>query len=477
MRGLTITERLRLGLGLVTTGRFLSRTPFWPARRLREWQLDRVRAMVVHAYENVPFYRRHYDAARVKPSDLKTLEDLSRFPLVTKEDIIANYPDQTLANGHRLGDLIVSRSSGSSGKVLDIAYDSRAMLVYVLAGLRMYSMGFRYRPWHRQTYIYTSPYPVRSLFGLFPTHFIHTLTPIGQTLKELAAHPPDLLVCYPSHLKQIVAAARLQNLSIRPRMVSVNSEMSTGAERAALSHALGCPVLDEYSSEELTRIAAQCLHGNYHLFEDINYIETIDNSGHPTVGPGLIVGTNLYNTAMPMIRYVQNDIGEVRPLPCACGRKFRHLVGLQGRKNDAFTLPSGRVLSSGFLLDATYGMLLDFRDAVSDFCLVQERPDSVLLQVVAGPSWNNVAAIDAEKRFNSFLEPGVAFRIEIVTECTKTASGKRNPIINLVTRQAPAPDARSNDPVEGVAVSKRGVERRLCEATPPENGAKESSSL
>src|SRR5205085_3749076 len=118
--------------------------------------------------------------------------------------------------------------------------------------------------------------------------------------------------------------------------------------RDYLSSLLNCPVLDEYSSEELTRIAAQCSHKTYHVFEDINYIETLDSDGRSTPNAGTIVGTNLHNFAMPMIRYQQNDLGRLEEAECACGWKFRRLVNFEGRRNDSFELPSGKILSSGF---------------------------------------------------------------------------------------------------------------------------------
>jgi phenylacetate-CoA ligase len=440
VRDLKGGEILATLAGLLAQGRGLRRRPCWPVGRCLAWQLRRIQGLVRHAYERVPFYRRLYDRAGVGPEDLKTLDDLARFPIVSKAQVIEHYPRDMIARGYRVEDLIVSRSSGSSGTVLDIAYDLPAFVTYVLAGLRLYRMGFAYRPWHRQAYIYTSPYPMRSLLGMYPLRFVSTLEPIDQVLDALGAHPPDLLVCYPSHLRQILAVARERGRPIpRPRLVSVNSEMSTQAERDAMAAELGCPVLDEYSSEELTRIAAQCRHGRYHVFEDINYLETVDASGRPTSGRGVVVGTNLHNRAMPMIRYRQDDLAAIGAEPCPCGWRFRTLEDLQGRQNDSFMLPSGRVLTSGFLLDATYEFLLAHRSAVRDFCLIQDEPAAVRLQVVPGPGWNGVAAEAISTRFTGFLEPGVAFRVEAVQECVKTKSGKRNPIICMVGKPAGTP--------------------------------------
>ncbi len=435
MRNLTVGELGSLVLKFPAGWRTLCRTPFLSPDAMRNWQFARIQRLVAHAYAHVPFYRARYQAVSFTPRDLRTWDDFHRLPVVCKDDVIANYPERMLDSRCRRDALIVSRSSGSSGKVLDVAYDSAAMLVFVMAGLRLYRMGFAYWPWHRQVYIYTSPYPLNSLCGLYPMTFISTLAPVADVVAQLVALQPALLVCYPSHLAEIAAASTpAQRAAMRLRCISVNSEMSTQAERDRLSALFGCAVLDEYSSEELTRIAAQCCHHTYHLFEDINYIETLDDRDRPTSGVGTIAGTNLHNTAMPMIRYKQDDRGRLAAAPCACGWQFRHLTEFQGRRNDAFVLPSGKVLSSGFLLDATYEFLLAYRSAVRDFCLVQTARDRIVLQVVPGTGWNGEVRGMIAARFTGFLEAGVTFDVEAVDACIKTTSGKRNPIINLTTR-------------------------------------------
>jgi phenylacetate-CoA ligase len=415
----------------------LHRLPYIPRHKMRDWQFQRICRMVEHAYSKIPFYRDLYDGAGFRPRDLRTWDDFTRLPVVTKDSVISNYPSRMLEVGYDLDRLIVSRSSGSTGKVLDIAYDQRAMSTFILAGFRLYRMGFPYRPWHKQVYIYTSPYPLRSVFGLYPLHFVSTLTPVSETAAVLRRERPALLVCYPSHLRQI--AQQMPDRDRRAlglKLISVNSEMSTQAERDELKRQFGCPVLDEYSSEELTRIAAQCLSGHYHLFEDINYMEVLDDQGQATDGVGVLTGTNLHNFAMPMIRYRQNDLGRIEESTCSCGWRFRCLTQLEGRRNDSFVMPSGKVLSSGFLLDATYDFLLAYRTAVREFCLVQESPASVSLQIVPGASWNSETERKIAARFEEFLEPGVSFRVEIVTECEKTATGKRNPIVSRVSKRS-----------------------------------------
>src|SRR5262249_40595699 len=160
---------------------------------------------------------------------------------------------------------------------------------------------------------------------------------IPETLARLRKNPPDLLVCYPSHLRSMVEQMTPRDFElIRPIAINVNSEMSSAAEREFLSRKLDTFVFDDYSSEELTRIASQCREKTYHLFDDINYIEVVDDGGRtvPDGVVGNIVGSNLHNRAMPLLRYMQGDRGAIRSARCGCGRSFRILEKLEGRKND-----------------------------------------------------------------------------------------------------------------------------------------------
>ncbi len=432
MRRLRLAEKNDLLRMLALGGRRLRRSPRLSRDEMASWQLARIRELVVHAYATVPLYRRLYSEVGFEPGDLHGWEDFRRLPLVSKDLLISCYPDRAISGSFRRTNLIVSRSSGSTGSVLDVVYPAETLIAYVLATLRVYQMGFPYRPWHRHLYVYTAPYPFSSVFGLYRLWFVPTLAPIEQIVRKLLTVKPHLLVCYPSHLRQIAEIAGDDVLArIRPRLVSVSSEMSTQAERDQLADRFGCPALDNYSSEELARIAAQCRFGTYHIFEDMNYLEVVDEGGEPSAGLGALVGTNLHNFAMPLIRYQQNDLGaiaEPEAGDCPCGWHFRVLRQLEGRKNDSFVLPSGRVLTSGFLLDATYEFLLRHRNAVRDFCLIQESACRVRLEVVPGRGWSPEVGRRIAARFRELLEPGVDFRVEVVAECEKTRSGKRNPI-------------------------------------------------
>lgn len=230
--------------------------------------------------------------------------------------------------------------------------------------------------------------------------------------------------------------------ALRLRGVSVSSEVSTQDERDAWAADLECPVRDEYSSEELTRMAAQCPEARYHLMEDITYLEVLEpESGRPTSDIGEIVGTELHNDAMPFIRYRQGDLARISAERCPCGRPSRLLVELAGRSNDGFWTRKGRWLSPGLLLDACYRTLMSVPDAVAVYRLVQADIGMAALEVVPGRAWGAAAAGRLGDVLSSELDGELEISVQVVDVLERGAAGKRATIVRLV------------DPSEGVDVS------------------------
>jgi phenylacetate-CoA ligase len=409
------------------------RRPFASRERIRAYQLARLRALIEHAWANVPLYAERYRSAGVRPADLRTLEDLQFFPTVNKDDVLAAYPDGVLARGLDLRRCLISKSSGSTGQVLEVVHRADRLAIQGLAMHRLLAQYAPWRPWDRFVYVYTSPYPTRSLLGTYPMILVPTLTPIDQLAARVRSLRPQFLACYPSHLRELAAElGPVGCRALRLRAISVSSERSSQRERDDLGAQFNCGVYDEYSTEELTRVASQCTHGSYHVFEDVTHVEILDPDRDAMVGDGEageVVGTYLHNFAMPFIRYRQGDIAKIQDSRCTCGRRFRQITELRGRRLDAFVLPSGRVLGSGWLLDATYSLLLDVRADIAAFRLIQHERERVEILVVPGPAWRAEMAAAVREHFVALV--GEPLRVEVtqVAELPRTEAGKHVPIV------------------------------------------------
>ncbi len=434
-----------MGLRRLTAGEYLVNlvavTGAMPLYSRREWSdrtgldrfaLHRARAMAVHAAAHVPIYRERYASAGVDPAAVNDWSDFRRLPLMDKATIRDAYPDRSVAEGSDLGRCILSTSSGSSGLVMTIPHRADRLWPYLVSSQRMlrWAAGDRYPFWYRQAYVYTSEYPLLRVPGFFPMTFIPTAAEPDLLLAALERLRPHILHTYPTVLRDLIALSPQRMAALRLRGVSVGSELSTQAERDGWGDVLGVPVRDEYSTEELGRIASQCPAGRYHLHEDIVHTEIVDDEGRPTSGVGEVVGTELHNRTMPFVRYRQGDLARISDEPCSCGRHTRQLVDLVGRSNDGFRLRDGRLLPAGFLLDVSYRAILGERaDTVTAYRFVQHDPDRAVFEVVPGPGWSERSAAQMIASLASELPASLAVSVNLVPDIDRAAGGKRATVV------------------------------------------------
>ncbi|MGP3637791.1 phenylacetate--CoA ligase family protein [Streptomyces sp. 24-1644] len=422
--------------------RELRRNQYLDRSELQQLQDAAFVKMVRHAYVNVPFYRKKYDEAGVDIESIRRASDAFRLPILEKEDLIEAFPHRSIADGYSLDDLTTAVTGGSSGTTVRVAYSDETMRKRVMTAYRIYDMMMGgYHSHHVQTYVYTGKYPLEGLLdGSFPLVHIWTLDPVEDARRKLLDSKPHMLTLYPSRLEDIRRGLTPQDVAeLRENLVVINvkSEMSTQAQRDAWAEFFGVPVLDEYGSEEMAgTVAAQCPDKGYHIWEDIAVVEVVDEAGQPLPDgeTGELVATCLYNWAMPMIRYRQGDIAALHPADhsCSCGRTLRQLKSFEGRRNSSFTLPSGRFLSSGYLLDVGYTRLMAYADALDSWSLVQRDPDLVVFECIPGPAMNDAVREAIQREVSELLFHETKVQVEFVDALRTTNRGKRNQIISLV---------------------------------------------
>jgi len=424
MRKYTFLEYMALMVKVSLEAPSYYHHPWMHPDRMAAWQTRRLKKIITHAYETFDFYREKYQKAGVTPEDFVRLEDIRKFPTVTKEEMI-HFSSSLEANG-----LIESFSSGSSGKVIRILHDPQDTAAYILGRARILNMTKQFSALSRTLYIYTSHFPASSYFGLYRSYFIKTVSPIEDIAVYVQKIRPHIISAYPSHMIELARhLGRDECRRLAVRFISVGSELSTRAEREMLEEYFKCPVLDEYSSEELGWIASECPERHYHLWEDISYIE-IEN--------GEIIGTNLHNFSMPFIRYQQGDDATFNKGTCPCGRTSRMLEKIIGRHNDTFVFVGGKKLSSGYLLDTFYSILLDLHLPILDFRLIQVSLTHVRLELITKRSMakQEIAAISTALK--TLMPSGVTTEATFPSMLYRTASGKRNLIISLVGQRETA---------------------------------------
>jgi phenylacetate-CoA ligase len=312
---------------------------------LRDLQFSRLAAVVGHAWRNQAPYRAKCDAAGVTPPDLRSLEDLARFPFTVKDDLRQSYPWGMFCVP--LEDVArVHASSGTTGKPTVVGYTQHDIDTWALLVARsIRAAGGRRGDKVQVAYGY-------GLFtgGLGAHYGAERLGLLvipmsgGQTPKQVQLIEdlkPDIIMCTPSYVLNIADEFERQGLDARASSLRIGifgAEPWGAAMRAQIEKRLGLAALDIYGLSEVMGpgVASECIEtrDGAVIWEDHFYPEIIDpGSGHVLADgePGELVITTLTKEAMPVIRYRTRDLTRLLP---GTARPMRRLERIKGRNDD-----------------------------------------------------------------------------------------------------------------------------------------------
>jgi phenylacetate-CoA ligase len=411
-------------------------------------QLERLQKSLRHAYANVTHYRAKFDAAGVHPDDLKSLDDLAKFPFTTKADLRDTYPFGMFAVP--MDDVVrVHASSGTTGKPTVVGYTQNDIDTW--AGIVARSI--RAAGGTRKDIIH-----VTHGYGLFTGGLgVHygaervgcTVVPIsgGQTERQVQLildFKPTMIVGTPSYVLTIVDEFERQGLD--PAKSSLARGMF-GAEpwgeemRRELENRLGIAAMDLYGLSEVIGpgVACECLESRDGptIWEDHFYPEIIDpDTGRvlPDGEPGELVFTSLTKEALPIVRYRTRDLTRLLP-PTA--RSFRRIGKITGRSDDMLIIRGVNVFPSQieeFILRTPtlaphYVLELSRRGHMDDLAVkVEIKPE-----FAAVPAQREAGARELQHHIKSFI--GINTKIDVVDVGTiERSTGKAKRVIDLRNR-------------------------------------------
>jgi phenylacetate-CoA ligase len=407
---------------------------------LREWQDARLRRLVLHAYEAVPFYRRLFDRHRLHPRHIRGVMDLELIPTTDKAMMRQAGTAALLAQGRDPGSLLAVRTSGSSGEPFTIHRSwLEDKLQYLLRLRTLGAFGVRHRD--RIVSVGVGGRPDsgdakvigRSLraLGFHGRQLVDGLQEPARVAVQLREARADVLVGLPGMLDRLTAPALADVIAgVRPRLVMIGGEVATPAMRLRIREAFAAPLYETYGSHECPLVAWECRHsGDLHTCDDGVLVEVIQAGRPAEPGErGEVVLTNLHAYAMPFLRYRIGDLA-TRADGCRCGLPFGSIGEIQGRMIDYFPLPDGRLLHP---YEIVTRLVWGPGEWLKQYQLVQERRDRVVLYAVTDgtPSAERVEGIGRTVR--PLLGPAVEFEVQVVERIPLDATGKLRPSRSLV---------------------------------------------
>lgn len=417
----------------------MEESQWWSPARLKELQLERLKRLLAHAQQHVPYYRELFERIGFRAEDVRSLDDLARLPLLDKAAIRAN-TDGLKADNAR--DLARFNTGGSSGQPL-IFYIGKERVSHDVAAKWRATRWWNVDIGDAEIVVWGSPIElgaqdtVRALRDrmlrtkLLPA-FEMSEAKLDGFLAEIRARRPKMLFGYPSALSHIARHAdargiRMNDLGIR--VAFVTSERLYDEQRNQISKTFGCPVANGYGGRDAGFIAHQCPAGGMHITAEDIIVEIVGQDGQvlPPGESGEIVVTHLATRDFPFIRYRTGDVATLDTKSCSCGRGLPLIREIQGRTTDFVVTHDGAVMHGLALI-----YILRDLPEVKAFKIVQESREHTRVLVVPEHELEKDIAAKIERGFKARLGQDVTIDIEVVPEIPAEKSGKFRYVVSKV---------------------------------------------
>ena len=412
---------------------WLAKTQYYDAAQLGRVQLELLQYLIRHVYETVPFYRTFMQQQGFGPDDIRSLQDIERFPIITKADlkregaafVSTKFKEKRMRTVH---------TGGTTGATLPIRRDMRSIQnehafirrQFEWASVRM-SDRVAYLTWRRVA----APNDTQRLYGydaaLKELHLSTinlseaTIEPFSETMRKYRV---KALNAYPSAAFFMAKGLLEKKQTLPLKAVLTTSETLEPSQRKVIERAFECPVYDYYGSAERVCYIHTCEKGGYHILPEYGLTELIPAEA-PNQECCRVVATGFWNMAMPLIRYDIGDLVQPREAGCSCGRAFPMVQRIIGREGTYIRTPSGRILGAMaieyILARVLYSM---YKMPILEGQIIQESNNLIVLEFVAMQSFTS----DDEHRLLSLLREEIPNEMEVsvrkIDRMKQTVNGK-----------------------------------------------------
>ena len=416
---------------------------------LEKLQLNRLKDLVKRVYEKIPFYKESFDAAGVKPEDIRSLNDITKLPFTIKQDLRDAYPFKMFAVPQ--SEVVrIHCSSGTTGTATVVGYTKHDLEVWGDCFAR-----FLYAADCDKNATIQIAYGYGLFTGGLGAHTGGetagcTVLPMstGNTKRQVRLMHDfnvDCLCCTPSYALNIADVAYEEGFNpaddFKIHSAILGAEPCSEGMRKEIERKLGVRVHDIYGLSEVMGpgVACECEKQNgLHVCEDHFIIEVVDpKTLQPVPGGewGEVVFTTLSKDCSPLIRYRTRDISRILEGECECGRTFRRMDRIAGRTDDMLIIRGVNVFPSQIEEE-----IVSFPEIAAQYQLILTTKgtlDHVQLQVETVPEFpfDEVRRLeqlkkDLQKALKDNLQ--VAVEVKIVEPKTiERSEGKAKRIIDL----------------------------------------------
>ena len=400
-------------------------------------QSVRLKKLVDYVYHNVEYYRKKMQAVGLLPCDIKSIEDITKLPFTTKDDLRDNYPFGLFAVPN--SEIVrIHASSGTTGKATVVGYTRRDIEIWSECVARCFTMAGV-----SKDDIIQVAYGYGLFTGGLGAH--NGAERIGATVvpmstgnsKKLTTMMVDFgataIACTPSyllHISEVLAEESLLD-KIKLKNAICGAEPWTDEMRLEIEKRLNIRAFDIYGLSEIMGpgVACDCeFHKGLHVNEDHFYPEVLDTRTLTPVGDGILgelAFTTLTKEGIPLIRYRTKDLTSIDHSVCECGRTNARISKFKGRSDDMLIIRGVNVFPSQ--IEAA---LCGLDEVTPHYMMIVDRVnnlDTLEIQVELNPNYytDEVRAIEAlTKKIAHTIQQalGINAKIKIVEPQTLVRS-------------------------------------------------------
>ncbi|KYK29357.1 hypothetical protein AYK20_09820 [Thermoplasmatales archaeon SG8-52-1] len=356
--------------------------------------------IVKQAYQ-VPIYLKKFKEVKLSPSDIKTINDISKIPIITKNDFRKANINDLIPEKKKLDGYFRVSTSGSSGQPISI-YSSPYTIFKTFFGfiriIREHGINWRKSKMiiiadlspgvAEQVYFSSKSYSyIKKIFSLDNIKVFHVGEKPEELLKKIEIFNPEFIGGYPGILKILAIIKRKKkDNGFSPRIIATSGAILDKYSRNYIENTFKTKIFDVYGATECSPIAFQCKKGNYHVnfdlvnLEFINPIEKENQSGDG----GNIIVTRLFGEGTPIIRYTGiTDYLVPSKRKCNCGLNTPLIERIDGRRADSIILPSGEIVPPLSFTAIPHSVMLRLgTDIIQQFQIIQQKIDEIDIYVV-----------------------------------------------------------------------------------------------
>lgn len=416
-----------------------------PYTALKEEQEKQLRHMIAFCYEDVPYYRNLFKSLKLQPKDIRTVEDLEKLPILTKDIIKQHWEEFKPANLSSMK-YYDQATGGSTGTPMQYRLSKHDRF---LGGALLYR-GWGYGGFElgdKMVFLAGSSLAVDTKSRLNTR--IHE---IARNLRKLSSYDmgkeemlqyvqvidtfqPKFIRGYASSIYFFAEWIEKNDLTIHsPFAVFTTAEKLYPNMRAKISEVFNCDVYDGYGLNDGGLGAYECPeHMGLHIDTERSIMEGVDEKGQQVdQGIGRILATSLHNYALPFIRYDIGDMGSFLDERCTCGRGSILLKEVIGRDKEFLITPTGKYVHGAAFFTTVLSGMRHVND-IQEFQVIQETKDDICINVMCNDSFDS-EELDRVAEAIERRSEGWNVKFNLVDKIERTGAGKYKFIINKLVK-------------------------------------------